>query len=285
VEAMLAILGGLGAALAWTATTLAASRASRLIDVWSLLATVMTVGLLVSAPVAAIAGVPSGLNRDTFGWLVVSGTANVAGLLLTYAALSVGKVGVVAPVTSTEGAVAAVIAVMAGEQLSGGTAATLVAIAAGVALAAHTPAVDGRVPRSEVRAVVLAAGAALSFGLGLYSTGHVGQTLGVAWAALPPRVVGVLVIALPLLLARRWRMTRAALPYAVAGGLCEVLGFVSYAFGARHGLAVAAVLASQFAGIAAVASYFFFRERLTRVQVVGVVGIVCGVSVLSALHG
>jgi multidrug transporter EmrE-like cation transporter len=28
-----------------------------------------------------------------------------------------------------------------------------------------------------------------------------------------------------------------------------------------------------------------FRERLTRVQVVGVVAIVCGVSVLSALHG
>ena len=245
----------------------------------------MTVGLLVSAPVAAIAGIPSGLSWHSFGWLAVSGGANVAGLLLTYGALSVGKVGVVAPVTSTEGAVAAVIAVIAGEQLSGGTVATLIAVAAGVALAAHTPAVDGRVPRSEVRAVVLAGGAALSFGLGLYSTGRVGQTLGVAWAALPPRAVGVAVIALPLLLARRFRMTRAALPYAIVGGLCEVLGFTSYAFGARHGLAVAAVLASQFAGIAAVASFFLFRERLTRVQVTGVVAIVCGVSVLSALHG
>ena len=216
VGEMFAILGGLGAALAWSATTLVASRASRIVDAWSLLATVMAVGLLVSAPVAAVAGVPSGLNRHSFGWLAVSGMANVAGLLLTYAALSVGKVGVVAPVTSTEGAVAAVIAVIAGEQLSGGTVATLIAIAAGVALAAHTPAVDGRVPRSEVRAVVLAAGAAMSFGLGLYSTGRVGQTLGVAWAALPPRAVGVLVIALPLLLARRWRMTREALPYAVS---------------------------------------------------------------------
>ena len=136
-----------------------------------------------------------------------------------------------------------------------------------------------------MRAVVLAGGAALSFGLGLYSTGRVGQSLGVAWAALPPRVVGVAVIALPLLLARRWRMTRAALPYAIVGGLCEVLGFTSYAFGARHGLAVAAVLASQFAGIAAVASFFLLRERLTGVQVTGVVAIVCGVSVLSALHG
>ena len=282
---MLAILGGLGAAFAWAATTLAASRATRLIDAWSLLATVMTVGLLVSAPVAAIAGVPSGLDWHSFGWLVVSGSANVTGLLLTYGALSVGKVGVVAPVTSTEGAVAAVIAVLAGEQLSGGTVATLVAIAAGVALAAHTPAVDGRAPRSELRAVALAGGAALAFGVGLYSTGRVGQILGVAWAALPPRAVGVAVIALPLLLTRRWRVSREALPYAVVCGLCEVLGFTSYAFGARHGLAVAAVLASQFAGIAAVASFFLFRERLTRVQVTGVVAIVCGVSALSALHG
>jgi drug/metabolite transporter (DMT)-like permease len=280
-----AILGGLGAALAWAATTLAAARATKLVDAWSLLATVMTVGLVLSAPVAAVAGVPDGLDASSAGWLVVSGAANVAGLLLTYGALSLGKVGVVAPITSTEGGVAAVIAVLAGEQLSGGTAATLVAIAAGVALAAHTSAVDGRRPRSELRAVLLAGAAALAFGVGLYATGRVGQTLGVAWAALPPRIVGVAVIALPLLLARRWRMARPALPYAVAGGVCEVLGFTSYAFGARHGLAVAAVLASQFAGIAAVLSFLVFRERLTRIQVTGVVAIVIGVSTLSALHG
>jgi drug/metabolite transporter (DMT)-like permease len=282
---VLAILGGVGAALAWTATTLCASRAMRFVDAWSLLATVMTVGLLVSAPVAAIAGLPHGVHARSVVWLFLSGLANVAGLLLTYSALSVGKVGVVAPITSTEGGVAALIAVIGGEHLSGGRAALLIAIAAGVALAAHTPDVDGEVRHSELRAVLLAGGAALAFGLGLYSTGRVGQTLGVAWAALPPRVVGVAVIALPLLVTWRWQIRRAALPYAVAGGLCEVLGFSSYAFGARHGLAVAAVLASQFAGIAAVVGYLVFRERLARIQVAGVVAIVCGVSVLSALHG
>jgi drug/metabolite transporter (DMT)-like permease len=282
---VLAILGGMGAALAWTATTLTAARAMRLVDVWSYLATVMTVGLVVALPAAAIAGVPSGLDGGSAAWLAVSGLANIAGLLFTYAALSVGKVGVIAPITSTEGAVAAVIAVLLGEQLSGGKAATLVAIAAGVALAAHTRSVNRDERRSGLKAALLAGGAALAFGLGLYSTGHVGQSLGVAWAVLPPRVVGVAVIAVPLLVMRKWRMRRAVLPYAVVGGLCEVLGFASYAFGARHGLAVAAVLASQFAGIAAVVSFVVFRERLTRVQFAGVVLIVCGVSVLSALNG
>jgi drug/metabolite transporter (DMT)-like permease len=63
------------------------------------------------------------------------------------------------------------------------------------------------------------------------------------------------------------------------------LGFASYAFGARHGLAVAAVLASQFAGVAVLVGFLAFRERLARLQVVGVLAIVAGVSVLSAFHG
>ena len=281
---MLAILGGLGAALAWSATTLTAARASRMIDVRSLLASVMTVGLLVAAPTASIAGVPSGLNAHSAAWLAVSGTGNVVGLLFTYSALRIGKVGLVAPITATEGAVAAVIAVVIGEHLTPGAGATLVAIAAGVVLATISPA-DLETRRNDVRAVFLATGAAISFGFGLYATGRVGQDLGVAWALLPPRVVGVAVIAIPLAASRRWHMKRAAVPYVIVGGLCEVLGFASYAVGARHGLAVSAVLASQFAAIAAVVGYFVFQERLARIQVIGVATIVVGVSVLSAIHG
>jgi drug/metabolite transporter (DMT)-like permease len=64
-----------------------------------------------------------------------------------------------------------------------------------------------------------------------------------------------------------------------------VLGFASFSFGAQHGLAVSAVLASQFAAIAAVVGYLALHERLGRVQVTGIVTIVVGVSVLSVLHG
>jgi drug/metabolite transporter (DMT)-like permease len=216
--------------------------------------------------------------------MAASGAANVGGLLLTYAALRIGKVGLVAPISSTEGAVAALIAVVAGERLSPGSGVTLAAIAIGVALAAISPA-DEDVRRSDRRAIVLAAGAALAFGFGLFSTGRLGQDVGVAWAVLPPRVVGIVVIAIPLALAGRWRMQRAAFPYVVAGGLGEVLGFASYTFGARHGLAISAVLASQFAGIAAIVGYVAFRERLASIQVAGIVTIVAGVSVLSVLHG
>ncbi|MBI5104010.1 MAG: DMT family transporter [Solirubrobacterales bacterium] len=280
---MLAILGGLGAAVCWATTTLVASRAGRLIDPLSLLASVMTVGLVLSAPVAVAAGVPDALDASAAGWLALSGACNIAGLLCAYEALRVGKVGLVAPITSTEGAVAAVIAVVAGESLSPGAGLSLGAIALGVLLAAIPPDAEADVRRSHGRAAVLAGGAALSFGLGLYSTGHVGQELGVAWAVLPPRVVGVAVIAIPLLVLRRWHLPRAAVKFALLGGVAEVVGFASYAYGARHGVAVAAVLASQFAAIAAVAGFLLFRERIAPIQVAGVVTIVAGVSLLSAL--
>jgi drug/metabolite transporter (DMT)-like permease len=94
----------------------------------------------------------------------------------------------------------------------------------------------------------------------------------------------VAIIALPLLASRKLHLTRAALPLVVASGLCEVAGFTCYAVGSREGIAVAAVLGSQFAAVAAVAAYVLFHERLTRLQVAGVATIAVGVAVVSALQ-
>ena len=44
------------------------------------------------------------------------------------------------------------------------------------------------------------------------------------------------------------------------------------------------MIASQFAGIAAIAAFFLFGERLSRIQVVGVVTIALGVALLAALQ-
>jgi len=63
-----------------------------------------------------------------------------------------------------------------------------------------------------------------------------------------------------------------------------VLGFFSFTIGARHGIAVTAVLASQFAAFAAIASYWLFGERLSRVQASGVATVIAGVAVLSLLR-
>lgn len=281
---MIAILGGLGAAGAWAITTLTASRASRLIGPPATLAWVMLTGLVVVLPVALAEGKPEALDGGALTWLAIAGAGNVAGLLLVYAGLRIGKVGVVAPISSSEGAVAAVIAVVAGERMGAATGIALGVIALGVVLAARSPAGVPELERDDPRAVFFGLGAAGAFGASLYATGRASLDLPIAWAVLPPRLLGVALVTIPLVLLGRLRLTRAAAPLVIGSGLAEVAGFVSYAIGARHGIAVSAVLASQFAAIAAVAAGFLFGERLGRSSMVGVVVIAAGVAAVSALR-
>ncbi len=265
-------------------TTLTAARASPLIGSWSTLAWVMLTGLVVVGPIALAQGKPEGLDSGAVAWLAIAGLGNVGGLLLVYSGLRIGKVGVVAPIASSEGAVAAVVAVAAGEQLGAWTAVALVAIAVGIVLAARPPAEQEEAGRDDPRAAVFALGAAIAFGASLYATGRASLDLPIAWAVLPPRLLGVVLVTVPLAVAGRLRLTRAAAPFVVVSGLAEVVGFVSYALGARHGIAIAAVLASQFAALAAIGAALLFKERLTRLGVVGVVVIAIGVAVVSALR-
>jgi drug/metabolite transporter (DMT)-like permease len=281
---MIAVLGGLGAAVAWACTMLTASRASPLIGSWSTLAWVMLTGLLVVGPVAFAQGRPDSLDSGAVTWLAVAGFGNITGLLLVYTGLRIGKVGVVGPISSSEGAVAAVIAVLAGETLGAWTGVALLVVAVGVFLASRPPEEHEEAGKDDPRAVWFALGAALAFGAGLYATGRASIDLPISWAVLPPRLLGVLLVTIPLALAGRLRLTRAAAPWVVASGLAEVVGFVSYAIGARHGIAVTAVLASQFAAIAAIGAAVLFKERLSRVGVYGVVVTAIGVALVSALQ-
>jgi drug/metabolite transporter (DMT)-like permease len=300
---MLAIVGGLGAALVFATVTLCNSRSSRMIGPTQLLSWVMLIGLAIVLPLVLLEGVPDDLDGESGAWLAVAGIGNVVGLLLAYAALRVGKVGIVAPVIATQGAVAAVLAVVAGESIGAGAAMTLAVIAVGVVLAGLAGDGEDDAERDEPgaergavaagraagafggpHAMLYALGAAFAIGWSLYATARASIDLPVVWALLPSRIIGVAVVTVPLALRSGLRMTREALPLVLVAGVCEVLGFALFALGGRHGIAVSAVLASQFAAIAAVAAYFLFGERLARVQLAGVTLIVAGVGVLSALE-
>lgn len=280
---MTAVLGGLGAAICFAVATLCSSRTSRMIGPGSVLAWVALVGLAVVGPFVLLGGVPGALDAKAVGWLALSGIGNAAGLLFAYTGLRSGKVGVVAPIVSTEGAVAALIALAAGERITLPIAVTLVLIAAGVLLAAL--AADAAIGAGGTRRpAVFAAGAAVSFGVSLYATARVGRELPIAWAVLPGRLIGVALVALPLAASSRLRLSRGAAPLVLLAGACEVGGFASFTVGARDAIAVSAVLASLFAAFATIAAYFLFRERLVRDQRIGVAGIVLGVALLSVLR-
>lgn len=298
---MLAILGGLGAAFLWSISTITSARVGRIVGPTSAVAWAMFFGLLIDLPFIVAAGPPPAIGPQALVYLVVSGIANVIGLSFAFRAVQLGKIGIATAVCSTEGAVAAVISFSSGEPVSPAAAATLAVIAAGIVLVAlvaddapaEAEAEAGALgagrrrvldPATAPRAVLFAALAALAFGVGLFTTGEAGKLLPLAWAVLPARVAGTLLLFLPLLLTRRLRVTRRALPFLVTIGFCEIAGTASYAIGAGESVAVAAVLASQFAALAAILAYFVYRERLTGRQRLGVVAVALGVALLSLLR-
>ena len=306
---MTAILGGLGAAILWAGATLASSRSSRMIGSRVVLGWVMIVGSVVGLPIGLLTGVPSDVPPQAPVLLLIAGLAYAGGLYSAYSALTVGKVSIVAPIVATEGAVAAIIAVALGDELALTAAILLGVIVIGVVLSSIEPArpdvlagdieitadalegppaavtATGVLDHSDddtTRAALLAVLAAVIFGVGLVASGKAAEIVPPIWVAIAVRMVGLVVVVLPLLLQRRLALTRAALPLVVLAGIGEIIGSTLSAWGASVNIAIAAVLGSQFAAIAAVLAYFLFGERLSRTQVIGVVLIVLGVTVLAA---
>lgn len=286
---MVAILGGLGAALSWAIATLASSRSSRLIGPISVLGWVMAVGWL-AAIGPALLSKPVSLGLPEVAGLVGTGLSHNVGLLLAYRALSIGRVSIVAPITSTEGAAAALLSVALGETLAGSTALILGAIALGVVLAAAERAADPESgprldPGHNRQAALFALAAAATFSIGLVLAGRLGaEGVPPAWVMIVSRTVGLTVIVLPLVLSRRFRLTRAALPLVIVSGLLEVFGGGIYVVAASQDVAIAAVVSSQFAALAAIGGFFLFGERLQRLQLAGIVVIAVGITTLAALQ-
>ena len=182
--------------------------------------------------------------------------------------------------------VAAMLCVIAGGIAMVALATGTIQLAAGAIPAENEVAGIPRVRLTpERRAVLLGAAAAVCFGISIYSTARVGASMSPFAAVLPVRIVGVVGLFIPLLLTGRLRITRPAVPMVVFIGVAEVLGNASYVVGSGQSIAIAAVLASQFAAVAAVGAFFLFQERLSLHQRSGVVVIALGVAVLTVARG
>ena len=247
---MTAILGGLAAAILWATATLASSRSSRMIGSRVVLAWVMIVGSIVGLPLAAVSPLPDPVPTTSLPLLLLAGVAYAGGLGLTYRALTIGRVSIVAPIVATEGAIGAVIAVALGDTIGLSAAILLGVIAIGVVLAAIEPAhpdvpagtielaadaldapapADTRPPvadhPTDTRlAVVLSVVAAVIFAVGLVASGKAALLVPPIWVAFTTRLVGLVLVALPLLLQRRLILTRAAAPLVIVSGTGEILG-------------------------------------------------------------
>jgi drug/metabolite transporter (DMT)-like permease len=282
---MLAVIAGLGAATAFAASTLASTRASRLIGATPTVAWVTGIGLPLA--LAAALSDRSGLSPTALPWLGISGLGNVAGLLLAYRALRLGPVSVVAPIVSTEGAMAALFSAANGAAISPALIGALALVVAGGALTAATGSAapdDVAVKSGGTRlAAGLALVSAVLFGASLYATGQIGRMLPLGWAALAPRATGALLVGLPMAVRGRLTLTRSAAPLVLVAGVAEVVGFSCIGLGSRSDVAITAVLASQFATVAVVGAVLLFGERLGWPQRIGILAVALGTALVAAV--
>jgi drug/metabolite transporter (DMT)-like permease len=284
---LVAVIGGLGAALCFTVSSICASSSSRKIGATSTLSWVMSIGLGVMIVPVAIAGNPDVIHGRSLLLLVIAGVSNVVGLRVQYVCYNRLPVGIVAAVSSTEGVIAALIATAFGEPIRVATLWLLLLITFGVVLAAATR--DEPDPESDLRrkikldSIGLLLVVAVLFGVSLYTTAEAGKDLPLVWVLVPARLCGSLIFTAPLLVTRKLRVTRTTFWLCFAAGCAEIVGILSYAFGARKNIAIAAVLAAQFAALTPLAAFLLFKERLNKRQILGIGVVVVGVAIVSLI--
>jgi drug/metabolite transporter (DMT)-like permease len=268
------VVWGLLAALLWGVAALVMTRPARLLGPRTTLGWTMAFGALTTVPLAVVvAGAPEAPASD-WAWAVLAGVAFVVGSGLWLLGVSLGDVSVVTPIVATDGALAAVLAIATGEAVSGAVLAGLGLVAAGVVLVSLQRSVPHR--STPPAAILAALGAAGCFALVFTASGRIAE-LGALWATATTRIVGA-VTALPPELARRRLPPRSALPWLAASAVFDSGGFAALVQGAAEGVAVTAVLASQYAVVAVIGGVLVYRERPAPWQVAGIAMTLTGVA-------
>jgi drug/metabolite transporter (DMT)-like permease len=262
-------------------TSYASAPAARVAGVRCALGWSALIGPAALWPLALLmSGVPDPAGRDV-AWALVFGLGLVGALVLAFRAVTLGRVSIVATVISTDGAIAATVSIARGESLGGIVIAGLAVIVAGVLLAVAGGGSSQSGPRRDGLAALAALGSAACFATTFLSAGEVG-TLQPVWVVGIGRIVPLLLVSAPVLLATRCaRPPRAAWPWIVVNALGDVLGFTAYASAARHDLAVAAVVGSEYAVVTVVLGVLLLGERLRPHQWAGVGIALAGIAVVA----
>jgi drug/metabolite transporter (DMT)-like permease len=275
---LLTVLLGLTAAACWGVPDVWLAQATRSVGPFTVVFGSVLIGVVFIAPAALFVGTPDWTQQGVLLALLV-GALTAVGYQAGFVAFRTGSVSIVAPIIACEGGVAAAIAIAAGEHLRGSILALLALAVVGVVLAAMGKGVgaSGAPP---------AALAACIWGVIFYLSAPVADDLGVYWGLLVIRLSALgwmLPIALRSGATLRWRGDR----WRVAvWGLADAMAYLAFVAAANRGpLAVASVLAAQFATVAVIVATVFFGERLRGRQVVGVALVIAAITAIAALGG
>lgn len=298
---MTGILLALVASVAWGFSGFVGGVASRSLRIAVVLLVSMLAGCALLLVVALLTGAPAFVGAE-FAWSVVAGLMGVASLGCLYAAMAVGMISIVGPISACGVAIPVVIGLVRGEQPSPLQVAGMVVAATGVVLAS----LEGDAGKRGARFVAglgLALSAAVGFGL-WFATIDLASAHDPYWASTVAQATSA---ALALLLVASQRSLRvaedgvltasAAVPrsrfalgvtgwlllLAVASGVSDAAGVLTFAMSTSYGfLSVVSVIAALYPAFMVGFAAIFLHERPAWHQFVGVVMALAGIALIAA---
>jgi len=230
-------------------------------------------GVLIT--VLALLFIPGVLSGDAFVVGIASGAVGAVGMGLLYAALSRGQMGIVSPITAVlSGAVPVVVGLLLGESLSPVVVAGIVTAGLAVILVSRE---SGPHKKTPTHAIVLAIASGLAIGGYLSILGSAPENSGIWVATIGRWFSSALVIVALLMTLHRGRgasSKSAAFPWnlALAAGALDALANAVFQLAAQRGLlAIVAVIGSLYPAATVLLARFLLHERMSRVQLTGVV--------------
>ncbi|HXR13115.1 MAG TPA: EamA family transporter [Solirubrobacteraceae bacterium] len=279
------VLLALAASACWGTSDFTSGFKARTVPLAVVLTLTQGIGLVLAVVIVAAAGrgLPgAGPALASLG----AGFCVIAGLGCFYRALATGTMSIVAPTAATGVVIPVIAGVLSGDRLAAVQVIGMFGAVVGVVLAARQP--DAEASQGDRRihreAVALALVSAAAFGC-YFLLAHIGARGGVGWLLLLAHVTSVIGALAMVALARQAR------PPALGGDLgvlllAGALDFAAtglYGLANRHGqLSIVAVAGSLYPVATVLLARWVLRERIVRLQAVGVGLAVAGVALIAA---
>ncbi|HEY3293742.1 MAG TPA: DMT family transporter [Candidatus Nanopelagicaceae bacterium] len=209
---------------------------------------------------------------------VIAGVAGYIGLVLLYAGLATGRMGVVSPISSLCAIIPVTVALLTGEHvpLLKGVGITVAIIGA---FCASGPEISQGLP---LRPVLLAVGAALGFGTGLVFMAKGSVSSALMTMVLMRATTFLISSSLALRFRSVGGIERSDLPRLMFIGVADFSANVLLGIASTRGLvSIVMVLGSLFPIMTAVLAFRILHERLHQIQYAGIVLAVVGVALIS----
>jgi len=278
---MASLLALLSSAM-WGTADFFAGRLSKKFHPFAVLGLSQVFGLLTGIVIVLISGDWHGQALGTNGYLIsgaLAGLFGYLGLACLYEGLSTGRMGVVSPISSMSTVIPLVYALVTGDKLS-----TLASIGIVVALigvfCASGPELSNGLP---IKPLLLAIGAAVGFGLALTFIAIGSESSALLTMVSMRATTFFVTISIAIKFRTTGGFSKQDMPILIFIGAADFIANLLLGVATTKGLvSVAMVFGSLYPIATALLAFKFLNERLHKVQYVGIVLAVSGVSLISA---